>query len=491
MRKNLFFIALAATALFTACSNENDPIQSNEGEKVNFFVDNGPITRTTINTETGVTNFADQDEIGIYANGGATAQNVGYTLNTADQSLQATDPNQAIVWNDNKVETNFYAYYPFAAGKAADKVEFTAGNQGSEADFAKNDFLTAKQTIVANAQELTVKFQFKHALALIKVKLSGSEAAKATAVTITAKPTATWTLADGTFATSGTATTIQMWKIAADKQEYWAMVPAQTFEANQALIAIAAGADTYTYKPKTAITVSTSKSKVFNLVMGQQQGVVEIDPDLGADGWTPEGTEESGDTEVVVTPAIELISTDATFSATSIGKESIPENTWGITIGSNSAGIISQPNDAEKGNVFKFEFTALSNWYQNTLWYVGTNAPSKKFTLSFEAKANIASGQLITCVTGTPESGNLLFALTDASKQYAQRLATIKESDVWTKFEYEIDFSLCSTTANASEQTITAASTEANRARFYVVFSPNKGKEGTYEIANITLTEVK
>lgn len=81
MKKCNIIMALAATTVFAACNNDNELVQQKvSGEEVNFFIDNAPITRTSVNTSDASTKFVENDQIGIYATGGATASNVGYQV---------------------------------------------------------------------------------------------------------------------------------------------------------------------------------------------------------------------------------------------------------------------------------------------------------------------------------------------------------------------------------------------------------------------------
>ena len=142
MKKCNIIMALAATTVFAACNNDNELVQQKvSGEEVNFFIDNAPITRTSVNTSDASTKFVENDQIGIYATGGATASNVGYQVGSGSDG--ALSPISGTINWSSEAAGNFYAYYPYASTQSATgKVTFTVSNQDTEANFNKNDFLT-------------------------------------------------------------------------------------------------------------------------------------------------------------------------------------------------------------------------------------------------------------------------------------------------------------------------------------------------------------
>lgn len=140
MKKCNIIMALAATTVFAACNNDNELVQQKvSGEEVNFFIDNAPITRTSVNTSDASTKFVENDQIGIYATGGATASNVGYQVGSGSDG--ALSPISGTINWSSEAAGNFYAYYPYASTQSATgKVTFTVSNQDTEANFNKMIF---------------------------------------------------------------------------------------------------------------------------------------------------------------------------------------------------------------------------------------------------------------------------------------------------------------------------------------------------------------
>lgn len=101
-------MALAATTVFAACNNDNELVQQKvSGEEVNFFIDNAPITRTSVNTSDASTKFVENDQIGIYATGGATASNVGYQVGSGSDG--ALSPiSGTINWSSEAAGTSMH-----------------------------------------------------------------------------------------------------------------------------------------------------------------------------------------------------------------------------------------------------------------------------------------------------------------------------------------------------------------------------------------------
>ncbi|MBS4814132.1 MAG: fimbrillin family protein [Bacteroides sp.] len=484
MKKCNIIMALAATTVFAACNNDNELVQQKvSGEEVNFFIDNAPITRTSVNTSDASTKFVENDQIGIYATGGATASNVGYQVGAGSDG--ALSPISGTINWSSEAAGNFYAYYPYASTQSATgKVTFTVSNQDTEANFNKNDFLTATTTDVT--YQSPINFKFAHALSLVQVSLSGDYASNATAVTIAAQPTVEWTYANNTLATNGEATTINMWKISPDAQEYWAMVPAQTISNGTVLFTITTSGDTYTYKPTSDIEIKTAHSKKFNLQLGPNATVTSIATDINTDGWT-EDTEESGDTEKVELPAVELISeTAGMFTAeTAITEQTSKQNCvegWNTVTGSGANATI-QFDEAE--NAVSLSSTSGS-WYNATLYYCTKEnaATASKYTLTFDLKASEACDiqlALMPCIVD-----NLYFVQDNSSLSPVSYSSATTE---WVTKTLTFDLSKIKNKTTSDAELRTA--TTEDLAKVLVYFTPKTKSEAILYIQNVKLVEKK
>lgn len=443
MKKYYFLMALAATAMMSACGNdnENEFAPQTTGEKVSFFVDNGPITRTSVNTADASTKFVENDQIGIFATGGAVASNVGYMVGAGTDGALSPIGGSDIEWSSTGAG-NFYAYYPYAAGTLTDKVTFTVTDQTDETTFNKNDFMVATAANVANKG--AIKFKFAHGLSLVQVVLSGSKAADATEVTLTAKPTVEWTFANGTFTTSGEATAIKMWKIDANAQTYWAMVPAQTIDANTAFVNITAGGKNYTYTPSAAITLTTAMIKKFNLQLGEAGQAISVSTEIDTDGWAQDG-EVTGNTEEKVADPVVLISeADGKFTTeTTINK---PTSLANCTPGSWNA--VMNNNEGESGysaenNAITLKRTSGTSWWNAALYYCTADEAAKigKFALTFWVKADEAANLQYAIMARKSDKGNNVFFIEAKEDNSIVTLQTTPVTTEFTKVTKTFDLS--------------------------------------------------
>lgn len=490
MKKYYFLMALAATAMMSACGNdnENEFAPQTTGEKVSFFVDNGPISRTSVNTADASTKFVENDQIGIFATGGAVASNVGYKVGSGTDGALAPI-SSGIEWS-TAAAGNFYAYYPYAAGSMTDKVTFTVTDQNTQEAFNKNDFMVATATNVTNKG--AIKFKFAHGLSLVQVVLSGSKAADATEVTLTAKPTVEWTFASGTsgtFATSGEATAIKMWKIDANAQTYWAMVPAQTITTT-AFVNITAGDKNYTYTPSADITLTTAKSKKFNLQLGEAGQVVSVSTDMNTDGWTPD-SEVTGNTEEKVADPVVLISeADGKFTAeTTINK---PTALGSCTPGSWNA--IMNEGEAEynaENNAIAIKWTTENStkWWNAALYYCTADEAAKKgkFALTFWVKADEAANLQYAIMARKSDKGTNVFFIEAKEENSTVTLQTTPVTTEFTKVTKAFDLSKL-TLKNTDP---TSEPTAEEIKNVLVRFNPAAGSAtNTFYIKDVTFIEV-
>ena len=91
MKKQFLFATLALATMFTACSKEEELSKNESGTPVNFVIGGvGARTVTTLGQDGAYsTVFKADDEIGIYASGGADITNSKYTV-----VIDAVDANE-------------------------------------------------------------------------------------------------------------------------------------------------------------------------------------------------------------------------------------------------------------------------------------------------------------------------------------------------------------------------------------------------------------
>ena len=262
--KNLIF-ALAGALAMTACSNEMEEqlAGGNGGQEVKFTVGIENLSRTTIADGTLKTDFANGDEIGIFAYNGENVvfSNVKYTYN-------ASKPE----WNSDKAITSdgtklsYYAYYPYSESVTdPSAINVTVNSDQATNGFSKDDVLTAQNT-TAEAGATSVSLTFAHAMAMVQVGIKSglTDDAEATVTLESIQPTALVNAKEATAVVSGDVTSIKMQKTsAADKWEYRAIVPAQEIASGSKLLTIVAGGKTY------AVTYSSTEGQSVSYVAGE------------------------------------------------------------------------------------------------------------------------------------------------------------------------------------------------------------------------------
>lgn len=479
MKKYYFLMALAATAIMSACSTENEFTPQTSGEKVNFYVDNGPITRTTVNTTDATTKFVEGDKVGIFATGGATGSNVGYTVGAGTDGTLSPISGNGIEWT-TEAAGNFYAYYPYAAGNVTDKVNFTVTDQTDADEFAKNDFLVATKASVSNQTD--IKFQFAHGLSLVQVVLSGDKAAEATEVTLTAKPTVEWAFASGTFTTSGNATAIKMWKIDANAQTYWAMVPAQNIPTTTAFVNITAGGKNYTYTPSKAITLTTAKIKKFNLKLGEAGKAISVSTGMNTDGWTDDEKPTDGNTEEKTEPAVELISAaDGTFTAETVFNTVTQKQN--CVKGWNS--FMADANGKIEVVDGALQIAATTgSWHNSTAYYCAEGATPATYELVFKAQTDaVTEKDIQISVIACSEANDYFVRVGLASSYIYQTLGA-----EYAEYKFKFDLSkIRRGAANATEEEASAS----DLSKILIYFTPKKKTGENFYIKDVTFIEVK
>lgn len=513
MKNKLLLTLLTATCLFSSCTKENEvnmPQDKSEGNKVTFFVNTAPVTRTTVNTTNNSTQFVENDKIGIFeiSTSITDANNYEYKV-LSDGTLEAVDASKTLYYpNDANEEINFYAYYPFNQdATATDKVEFTVANdQSSETLYNANDFMAAttsgKKTNFTDGVSLT----FSHKLALVQLTLIGDDASKVTAVTLNnCKPTSTWTFVTDAVTTSGTAQDIKMWKITADANTYWALVPAQTITTGTILFTMTVGETTYTYKPSASdIVFTANKIKKFNIQLGTNGNTIAVSTDIDATGWDDTEAPVTDNGEVVVPEPVNLVQGGdmeglSTIAAVTNLAGALNASTWTYATNINvTEGIAEVVDDNVQGKALKMNFSKKTGqetnptWYNKTICGYAANGTANKYQLSFKAKSDAnAQGtpQLIVFLIN-PTGGNNFFIVENGENYQSSMIQSVNKG-TWT--EYQMTFDLSKTTTASGTGTVTANkitdATDALRSAFCIGFAANT--EGVdFYIDDVSLIKV-
>lgn len=329
MKKHMILAAIAATALCTSCSNEDDlPVQ---GKEINFTINKLVSTRAT--TTDNTTTFDNDDIITIYSSGLFEKEMEGAKYKVNSTNLVADESNTTIYHFNGTKEATFYAFYPQSAISDATSAAVTIEDDQSNENFNFETYdLMTSTTKKGNVSTVPLE-AFKHRLALVKVDASAMNTTHTiNSITINnVLPTATWTFSSDNMTTSGTAINVTMKK--ESDGNYIAIIPAQKLAGN--VIAIEATDNNrlnhvYYYTPSSEVEFAAGTSNKITLKLsGYQQVSATI---TSTSDWTEtdKGTSDLEERQLVL-----ISESQGTFSAANPGPTSkvpfdanIAENEW-------------------------------------------------------------------------------------------------------------------------------------------------------------------
>lgn len=500
--KSLIF-ALAGALAMTACSNEMEEqlAGGNGGQEVKFTVGIENLSRTTIADGTLKTDFANGDEIGIFAYNGenVVSSNVKYTYNASKSE-----------WNSDKAITSdgtklsYYAYYPYVDGvKDPSQLNITVSTDQASG-FSKDDVLTAQNTTAeAGAENVTLSFSHAFAMVQVGIKSGLTDDAEATVTLESILPTAVVNAKAGTVGTaSGEKTSIQMQKTSADKWEYRAIVPAQDIASGSKLLTIVAGGKTY------AVTYSSTEGQAVSYVAGKALQIT-----VNSLVALPEGNEVTiggsitdwdasisdpgeGDVTEVPTESLDLSALegfDAMVLKSGWGTDKVTgeENLWFkretienlVTyekIGGNEIKMLLMQGEK------KAAWNNNSIGFHSGLMFDNT----KNYILTFDAKSEEASG---TISVGISNSTDTELFLLDSGATIASKTV----SSTYQSFTVTFDFTQAATNIASSAPSVTTATSTTSadtNSGINIVFynnTNNKDASSILYVKNIKLNVVK
>lgn len=489
MKKQFLFATLALATMFTACSKEEELSKNEGGTPVNFVIGGvGARTVTTLGQDGAYsTVFEADDEIGIYASGGADITNSKYTV-VEENSAQSL--NGATISYQEGVETSFVAYYPYD-NNGGETVTMTVGNQATGID--AYDFVTAAPAAISTGSEVTLTFQ--HKLAMVQVQVAGEIGVNATSVTLkNVKPTVTWTAATNAVETSGNATDITMYRIDETDNIYVALVPVQDIE-SVAMFSTTIGSKTYTFTPNNKVTLSANTVSKFRIEIGTQVTMTELNTiNFSIGGWTVSATvNEDFSMESENVPAIELISAtvgtvneNTTINQATALTDITTEGWWSLLIGQSNTSTISKSSDNTS-----FELVVnTEGWNNRCLVYRVAadkieNSISKKFTLSLNAK--MTSGTQVRVSARQVNANNFFSIGVDTS---ISKNLTVGTAYAASNLSFDIDFNkYTSSTSNLSSESWSA--TENSQLDDVIIMITSNATNTTVNVKDITLIEVQ
>lgn len=437
--KKIISIAFG-TLLLASCSEDMTPDNPAAGQNIDLSIESSIILTRTNTSEEGntiKTTFVADDNIGVYALGGASATNVKYTV-ASDGSKLSSDTPIAFTTNDN---ATLHAYSPYAEGVEASGFTFSIkADQTSAENFNASNFMTSTATVTKENPSASLSFTPR--MALVYVEMAGSLGSTASGLTLCGmKPDIEWTVATDVVATSGTAGDVAMHKMG-DTPKFMAFVPAQTSADGTALFSITIGEKRYTYTPSTGIEFKTNTVKRFKLTVSDDNTVnIESSVVNGTD-WTADGDQTEIESGEIVRDRVELISeTDGTFTGKALASAT---GLQGVTAGSWNALIAA----AADGTTIKIEedaaviTTQAGAWYQRALVYRTPDGKGTKgkYTLKFDVKGgtdiavSVMRGQTKEILTN-----NVNYTVAGASTSSGKAEST--SADNYTTKSLEVDLS--------------------------------------------------
>ena len=392
MKKTLL-IAAAAALVITSCAKDEN-VKTNDQEVK--FVINGPVTR--VNTTENITSFEVGDEVKITSRElFEDITNEVYTL--TDNGLEG----KTVKFKKEGSTAYFWAHYPTNVDYTDNDVCFTVPEIQTADNFHTSMFMVAHAE--GGAEYPEVDLRFRHCLAWVKILLDNIEGAQVSLCNVL--PTA---CGFGVEKAMGDPTEIFTWK-QEDKQEYWVLVPAQTFAAENRFITVTtAEGKTYEYTLASDLTISTAKVKTVTLTLKVEAGEEYIEGSFSVDGmddaiWEEEDMPLEGDLNEVVEPAVELISAEAgnfanvTLNANQTGKDKLVAG-WGtvITNSQDKEGeevIATYPNATivveNDAATITGAGKGTGSWYNKNLAYLATNAKPGTYEITMSYKVETVS----------------------------------------------------------------------------------------------------
>ena len=496
MKKHFILAAMAITALFTGCSNEEIMNQEEDNILVNFTI--GGIDSRATTSANFSTTFDNNDAIGISGRNLSTEMNnVEYTVSVSNGSatIAAANAETSFTYEGDKTAV-FNAYYPYAENFANAFAVQTNQSNG----ISSSDFLTA--TATGSKDNATVSLDFKHRLVLVQVTLSGVENVSSvtlknakTGVTFTPSTNGT-TQGTVTLATENNeATDITMYQQTENKT-YWAIVPAQEIAAGELFIVSTSNGKTYKYTATQATNFAEGTLAKYSLTLAAPSILVAYNP-VSITAWNTNGiVEQEGNLE-----EDKLNLSIATSSIVSGGM--VPKTTTSFTNGwrfNNGTGSVI--TEDEKSVIKYVAPTTLStNWYNDGIsYYCNENLKlTSTYKITFKVKGNVESQSLHAYVAINNGTINKIFKVTQvgASSYDNYSIAPIGAATNYVERTFVIS---PNSFAGSLSTNITAWSNNDIATPFAIVFKPktastaaegeNSGVETIYYFKDISIVEL-
>lgn len=395
MKKHIILAAMAAAALIAACTNSDEEALT-QGIPVNFTISSNGIVTRAVTTATGdsyTTQFKNNDKFGVYSDN--LLANMNNTECTYTSSGVTTG--QSFFFKDQSTNVNFVAYYPYSTMSgvgtitpSASEITYTINNDQSGNNIEANDFMIA--TANGNGTSPNINLQFNHQLALIEVNLEDITASKVTINGV--QPTVKWTATNTE--TSGEKVTVTMSDQASGKK-FWAMVPAQTIEANTTLFSIIESSAGKKFGYTTTSQLSIQKNGVYKITLKKKETAEFTSLSVTASNWENPTSIDGDGTKEAMEQYVEPVTT-----STLICKEVTDMNyfvqgnsaTIGYSWGRNMVSKDEEPKAIDGGwEITLKNSTTGPTWSNNCMVYYGgdTQMPVGIYKLTFSLESTVAN----------------------------------------------------------------------------------------------------
>ena len=254
----IFIAAIAATAM-TACNNElSEQLASNQGGDVKFTmgIEGTSASRVAMEDGSYQATFENDNKVGIFVKDVTSYSNLEYTYNGSAWTGATVNVPADEVYT-------YYAYYPYAESATSTAIAAEVSADQETGGYLANDYLMANY-LTATPGQANVDLQFTHALSLVEVTLSGTNAAEDAVVALSNMTTDATINLETSVVTPGTKkANVTMDKLTTS-MKYRAIVPEQTVAQGTSLMTIVSKGRTYKVSYK-ASDVKFERGKYISL----------------------------------------------------------------------------------------------------------------------------------------------------------------------------------------------------------------------------------
>jgi hypothetical protein len=285
----LTMMAMMATMIFTACSNDdetgNTMFTPDKGEIVLMMEHPGQVTRAT------ETAFEAKDEIGVYVTrADAALQLGGNEVNNELFAYNGTSwtSKRKVYWNEG--QHNVYAYYPYSptVNDVSNYAFSVSEDQSTQDAYSKSDFLWAgKEGVAASSSPVTMKFAHKMSSVIVRLlkgdNFEGSIPSDTKVFLYSTVTKASIDLSTGDVAKDNYAGTSTIGCLKRASDEFEAIVVPQNITSRRPLVEVVAGGVSYLMEGKMSYKPGVRHTLTVTLDKNPEKVKIEIGSSI--EGW--------------------------------------------------------------------------------------------------------------------------------------------------------------------------------------------------------------